>query len=90
MHLLSVWRTLRDTEEPLSNHEMAQRAGVAQRTARAHTKYLLEIGLLDLYETFPRRFYVVAARAEKRQQGYWQRLEQIDAIMTARNHLNGL
>ena len=58
-HLLGVWRVLREAHGPLSNREIALRAGVACRTARAHTRYLLYLGLVDLYEahynlkTFP-------------------------------------
>jgi prophage antirepressor-like protein len=83
-HLLAVWRVLREGTEPLTNREIAQQAGVAVRTARAHTQYLLQLGLLDLYETFPRHLYQLAARAEKRQHGYYQRLEQLSHIVAAR------
>lgn len=84
-HLLSVWRVLRHAEEPLSNREIARLAGVADRTARAHTNYLLVLGLLDLYELFPRHLYAVAEQAERRHAAYWNRLEQLAAIVERRH-----
>lgn len=83
-HLLAVWTLLRDTGEWLSNQEIAQRADVAPRTARAHTRYLLYLGLIDLEETFPRHIYHISASAEKRNSGAYQRLNTIAQIVQER------
>ncbi len=83
-HLAAVWSLLYRTNETLSNHEIAQRTGIAQRTARAHTRYLLQLGMLELHETFPRHLYVVCAQAERRNAGVYQRLQKICAVIEAR------
>lgn len=87
-HLLAVWRVLRQADEPLANREIAKQAGVAGRTARAHTKYLFDLGLLDTYKLFPRHLYAVSEQAEKRHAAYWQRLERLAAIVERRHGLN--
>jgi Fic family protein len=84
-HLASVWRLLRDSGEMLTNHEIAQRTGVAERTARAHTRYLLQLGLLDVHETFPRHLYVCSDAAEKRNAAAYQRITRIADVMHARS-----
>jgi prophage antirepressor-like protein len=83
-HLLAVWRVLRKNEEPLTNREIAHQAGVAERTARAHTKYLMGLGLLDLFETFPRHLYAISSQANKGDAYHWQRLERISEIVERR------
>lgn len=85
--LIAVWTTFRQTDEPLNSRELAVRAGVAYNTARQHAKYLLDLGLLDLYETFPRHLYALAAQAEKRHTGYFQRLELIAQVLERRTQL---
>jgi prophage antirepressor-like protein len=83
-HLLAVWRVLRKSEEPLTNREIAHEAGVAERTARAHTKYLMGLGLLDLFETFPRHLYTISSQANKGDAYHWQRLERISETVERR------
>jgi prophage antirepressor-like protein len=83
-HLAAVWALLRDSQETLTNREIAQRTGVAARTARAHTRYLLQLGMLDLHETFPRHLYVVAAQAQTRARGVYERLNMITSVIQAR------
>ena len=83
-HLTAVWALLRDSGEVLTNHEVAQRTGIAPRTARAHTRYLHYLGLLDLDETFPRHLYRLAEMAEQRNSGCYHRLNRIAAQIQAR------
>ena len=83
-HLAAVWALLRDSGEVLTNHEIAQRTGIAPRTARAHTQYLLYLGLLDLDETFPRYLYRLAETAAQRNAGCYHRLNRLTAQIQAR------
>ena len=76
---------LRGADEPLTNREIAIQANVALRTARAHTRYLLDLGLLDLFETFPRHLYQLADQAAKRHAAYYQRLETLSRLIAARS-----
>jgi prophage antirepressor-like protein len=83
-HLAAVWSLLHRTEECLTNKEIAQRTGIAERTARAHTRYLLHVGMLDLHETFPRHLYVRAEQAATRNAGVYHRLTRLTAVIEAR------
>jgi prophage antirepressor-like protein len=82
--LLAVWTTLRQAEDPVTNTEIARQTRVPLRTVQRHTKYLLQIGLIDLYETRPSHLFLMAAQADKRHAGYYQRLERIAEIMAQR------
>jgi prophage antirepressor-like protein len=85
-HLAAVWSLLHRTGECLTNHEIAQRTGIAPRTARAHTRYLLQVGMLELYETFPRHLYVLSPHAAKKNAGIYQRLHYLTEVIQARHH----
>jgi len=45
---------------------------------------LAQLGLLDLYEAFPRHLYGIAAQAEKRNSGYFRRLEEFRKVFENR------
>lgn len=87
LHLVAVWRVLRDAETALDNREISRLSGIGERTTRAHTRYLLQLGFIDVYETFPRHLYVVTTDEHIQQSAYWQRLEHITAIFEARHRL---
>jgi prophage antirepressor-like protein len=82
--LLAVWTTLRQAEDPITNTEIAGKTRVPLRTVQRHTKYLLQLGLIDLYETRPNHLFMIAEQADKRHAGYFQRLERIAQIMEQR------
>lgn len=84
--LLAVWTTLRQAEGPLTNTEIAAKTCVQLRTVQRHTRYLLQLGLLDLYETFPQHLFLIAEQADKRHAAYYQRLERLAAIVEQRQH----
>lgn len=84
IQLLSVWKVLRTATEPLTNREIASMTGTARRTVRAHTRYLLQLGLLEAHELFPGHLYEIAEQAEKRHAGYWLRLEKLSALVDER------
>jgi DNA-binding IclR family transcriptional regulator len=60
----------------LTNREIAEAAGVAGRTARAHSLRLVRLGILDLAEVFPAHRYRLSEKAAKRNTAYFQRLRQ--------------
>lgn len=55
--------------------EVAQDAGVATRTARAHCLKLVRLGILDQAEVFPAHRYRLSAKAAKRNVAYHQRIQ---------------
>ena len=82
--LLAVWVTLRQATEPITNTEIALQTRVDLRTVQRHTKYLLQLGMIDLYETSPNHLYLLSEKADKRNAAAYQRLERIAAIMEQR------
>jgi prophage antirepressor-like protein len=86
-HLAAVWSLFHRTGECLTNHEIAQRTGIAPRTARAHTRYLLQVGMLEVHETFPRHLYVLSPQAATRHIGVYQRLQVLTAVIEERQRL---
>ena len=87
LHLVAVWRALRSAETTLSNKEIARQIGCALRTATYHTRYLNQLGFLDVYETFPCLLYAITQDAMVQQSAYWQRLQRISDIFEARHRL---
>lgn len=83
-HLVRIWVALRDSEGWLSSVELAHRCAVAPRTARAHTKYLVELGLVDMLETFPHHLHRLSPEAAKRNVAAYQRLQLIASVMESR------
>jgi hypothetical protein len=49
---------------------------VAYRTVRAHTRKLVQLGILDVAEVFPAHRYRMSEFAERRNKAYLQRLER--------------
>jgi prophage antirepressor-like protein len=88
LHRLAVWRVLRESDAPLDNRDIARLSGIGERTVRSHTRYLMQLGFLEVYETFPRHLYAIAENPNLPQTAYWQRLEKIRAIVEARHRLN--
>jgi prophage antirepressor-like protein len=81
-HMLAMFRVLNTANEPLSNREIARQAGIAERTARAHTRYFMQLGFLERLNIFPRNLYVMLDEAA--QHHYWQRLDFLNGIVQAR------
>jgi Fic family protein len=76
LHEVKIYRTF--TNSPSSwftNKEIATATGVAQRTVRLHTFRLVQLGILDLAEVFPAHKFRFAKAADKRNKGYFLRLE---------------
>src|SRR5438309_558618 len=79
---IRVFQTLRaHAGEWLTNHEIAEEAAVADRTARAHTAHFVEVGIAEVAELFPAHRYRLTDRASLTDAGYFDRLEQAVAVL---------
>lgn len=67
---------LANPKEWLTSKEIAGKADVAQRTARAHCLKLVRLSILDQAEVFPAHRYQLAEKADKRNRGYFDRMKQ--------------
>ena len=86
IHRLKVYRHLRRDGGWRSNREIAAALpDVAYRTVRAHTKALVDLGMLDQAEVFPSHRYRMSDKAEKRNKGYFMRLEQAATVFGLRD-----
>ena len=85
-HLTAVWLVFKRPDLPpwLDSREIAAASDIAPRTARHHAKYLLDLGLLDMEEAFPRHLYRLSPQAAKRNLGMYQRLDWHAEIIQAR------
>jgi prophage antirepressor-like protein len=84
LHMAKAWRLLRTSEEWLSNQEIAQRTGIAPRTARSYTHYWLHYGLLECEEVFPRHLYRLAPEASRQYARIWQHMERCSTLLLTR------
>ena len=73
LHQVKVFQCL-EAGEWLTSKEVAERAGVAGRTARAHLLKLVHLGIVDQAEVFPAHRYRLSEMADKRNKAYVQRL----------------
>lgn len=73
---IEVFRALRvHTQQWMTNKELAAECkAVAERTVRATTMKLVKLGVVDQAEVFPAHRFRLAAKAEKRNRGYVDRL----------------
>jgi predicted ArsR family transcriptional regulator len=78
-HQVLVFRSLKDGTW-VTSKEVAERAKVAERTARAHLKRLVDLGLLDEAKVFPGHRYRLSEKAEKRNGAYVRRLEEAASV----------
>lgn len=80
LHETRVYLALRASGGWMTNSEVAAAAGVAGRTARAHTLRLVGLGVLDLAEVFPAHRYRLSEKAPRRNAAYVNRLEAAAAV----------
>lgn len=74
LHRLKVFLFTKDARSWLTNEAIAKGAGVAPRTARHHTKALVELGLFDQADVFPGHRFRLSDKAEVRNKSYFRRL----------------
>ena len=76
LHEVKVYAALRDKpDEWLTNKEISQRSGVAERTTRMHTLRLVKLGVIDQAEVFPAHRYRFSEKGSKRNAAYSQRIK---------------
>lgn len=80
-HEVAVYSALMKATTWLSSKEIADRAGVSPRTARAHALKLVRLGLLDQAEIFPGHRYRLSEHADKRNRGYVDRLAKAAEVL---------
>jgi len=73
-HEIAVFETLLKADGWITNREIAEQAGVAPRTARAHSLKLVQLGIADQAEVFPAHRYRISEFAAQRNRGYTDRL----------------
>jgi prophage antirepressor-like protein len=83
-HLIRVWTLMRDNDEWLTNRQIAHRAAMVNRTARAHTARLFKLGLLERFPTFPGHVYKLAPDARDKSPEVYDQLETIAMVMNSR------
>jgi phage anti-repressor protein len=83
-HMARLWTLLRHTDEWLSNRELAHRSGIKERTARAHTRYFRQLGLIEVHEYFPNHLHRMAEDAEARNPAVYHRLNMIATLIEER------
>ena len=64
----------------MTNKEIAEKAHVAVRTARAHTFKLVKLGLVDMAEVFPAHRFRWSQKSEKRNAAYSLRLQNATEV----------
>jgi DNA-binding IclR family transcriptional regulator len=80
LHLLKVFDAVKHHGGWITNAEIAKAAGVAPRTARAHSAKLVSSGLFDLAEVFPAHRYRLSDLAEKRNKAMLNRIDAARAV----------
>jgi hypothetical protein len=74
-HQLSVYLFVNGTKGWVTNYDTARGANVAFRTARLHSKMLVDLGIFDHAEVFPGHRFKLAVQAEKRNKPFWLPLQ---------------
>jgi hypothetical protein len=79
-HMCRVFAYVKESGGWVTSQQIAKGARVAPRTARAHALRLVRAGLFDQAEVFPSHRYRLAETAEKRNKGFYQRLEEAGRV----------
>lgn len=87
-HEIAVLRVLSDGGWH-TNVEIAEKADVAQRTARSYTLRLAKLGVLEQVDAFPRRLYRMVDNAVARNHEYFTRVEAAANAMAMPLDLRG-
>lgn len=76
VHQANVYKAVRDSNGKwLTAVEIANISGVATRTARAHALKFVKLGVFDQAELHPGHRYKMATKADKRNRGIVERME---------------
>lgn len=81
LHQILVYLAVKNAGSAwITAREIAERSGVAPRTARAHSLKLVKLGIFDQAEVFPAHRYRLATTADQRKKGYLLRIEQAMSV----------
>jgi DNA-binding IclR family transcriptional regulator len=80
LHLLKVFDAAKAHGGWISSKELAERAGVAGRTARKHARDLAAAGLFDVAAVFPENRYRLVPTPEQRNRALVERLERARSV----------
>lgn len=80
LHQFKVFQFVKAAQRWVTNQEIAEGTKIAARTARAHTKHLVDLGIFDQAEVFPGHRYRLSDQAGKRNKGYMLRLQQAGEV----------
>lgn len=69
-------------QEWATSKDLAEKANIAGRTARAYAKKYVSLGLFDVAEVFPAHRYRLSGMAKKRNAAYVGRLEKAVEVFT--------
>lgn len=72
LHQAKVFKSV--TSNWVTASDVANKTGVAQRTARHHCKILSDAGIFDQAEVFPAHRYRLSDKAGKRDKAFFNRL----------------
>lgn len=79
-HEVAVFEAVRASGEWLTSIEIAEKAGVAQRTARAHAAAMAKVGLFDVKPLFGGYRYRVAPHPKAEAVEYRSQIETAKAV----------
>lgn len=81
-HLVAVWSLfVTQPQQRWENRGLAQQLGMAESTARHHTKTLTDAGLVVGWSLFPCNLYRLAPDAETRQPEFYGQLEACRVLL---------
>lgn len=85
LHEVNIYRVFKEHSKAWLTHKDIAKLSQSKsdRTVRAHTLKLVRLGILDQAELFPQHRYRLSQKADKRNKGYMQRLDEADVIFAA-------
>jgi DNA-binding IclR family transcriptional regulator len=86
LHQVKVYQYVAAGQRWMTNKDIAQGAGVAPRTARQHTKALVNLGIFDQAEVFPSHAYRLSDKAKQRNTAYLLRLQKAEEVLADLGH----
>ncbi len=76
LHQVKVFMFIENSTSWVTNDDIVKATEVGSRTVRAHTKKLMDVGLLDHVDTFPGHRFRLMTKLDNRAKAYLQRLRQ--------------
>jgi DNA-binding transcriptional ArsR family regulator len=80
-HRVQVFLALKTGKNWWTNEELADATGISPRTARAHTKALTDMGIVEAAAVFPGYRYRLSPNAERDNKNYVARMTEAAEIL---------